>query len=403
MRLAEIMALRQDVCAGVLVTLTERCPLHCAHCSFAAGLRGRHLDADHLLRFVSTLDRRRPPQLLMLTGGEPLLRPDLVARTALAANTAGTRTAVLTGAFFARGGDIPAPIRRAARAVDHLSLSLDVFHEREVPRADVFEVLRALLRDGTATSLHVTGTGPDDPYLAEVTAQVETEFGEDVPMLVAGVQPLGRAASWAQAVPVADGSVAPCATAAWPVIAVDGVVVACCNQDVVDGRMRPDHLVLGDIARSDWADVQERAQARPVLRMVRTVGPLHIAARAQANCASHLAAAAPATGTTDTAPHQLSPAVPHQPSDSPARQLPIASVTHPAPPPSPTPSEPGSYCGTCHLLPHSPGALAWATRAGSGPVGELLQAAARDRSGGPQALLRRHGIPRYAHLVGGEA
>ncbi|MGI5499781.1 radical SAM protein [Lentzea sp. CA-135723] len=369
MRLAEIMALRQDVCAGVLVTLTERCPLHCAHCSFAAGLRGRHLNADHLLRFVTTFAERRPPQVLMLTGGEPLLRPDLVARTAWAANAAGTRTAVLTGAFFARGGDLPAPIRRAARAVDHFSLSLDVFHEREVARADVFEVLRTLLRDGTATSLHVTGSGADDPYLAEVTAQVEAEFGEDVPMLVAAVQPIGRAASWAGASAVADDSVAPCATAAWPVVAVDGVVVACCNQDVVDGRMRPDHLVLGDIASDDWAEVQERAQGRPVLRMVRTVGPLHIATRAQANCAT---APHVSTGSATAAP---------------------AAGNH----------IPTGYCGSCHHLADSPAALDWASRAGSGPVGELLQAAALDRSGGPQALLRRHGIPRYAHLVGGEA
>ncbi|MFD4672441.1 radical SAM protein [Lentzea sp. NPDC058450] len=377
MRLAEIMALRQDVCAGVLVTLTERCPLHCAHCSFAAGLRGRHLDAEHLLRFVGTFDQRRPPQILMLTGGEPLLRPDLVTRTAYAANAAGTRTAVLTGAFFARGGDLPAPIRRAARAVDHFSLSLDVFHEQEVARADVFEVLRALLRDGTATSLHVTGSGADDPYLAEVTAQVEAEFGEDVPMLVAGVQPIGRAASWARAVTAADDSVAPCATAAWPVIAVDGVVVACCNQDVVDGRTRPDHLVLGDIATSDWASVQERAQERPMLRMVRTVGPLHIATRATASCAAFT----PANGTTLTQP---------TPTGTPV-------------PPALTSLAPTDYCGTCHLLSDSPAALSWASRTGSGPVGELLQAAALHDSGDPQALLRRHGIPRYAHLVGGEA
>ncbi|WP_439657419.1 radical SAM protein [Lentzea sp. HUAS TT2] len=347
MRLAEIMTLRQDVCAGVLVTLTERCPLHCAHCSFSAGLRGRHLDADALLRFVGTCTPQRRPDLLMLTGGEPLLRPALVEATARAARASGTRTAVLTGAFFARGGEMPGPIRRAAQAVDHLSLSIDVFHEREVAREDVFGVLRLLLRDGIATSLHVTGAGADDPYLAEVTAQVHAEFGADVPMLVSGVQPIGRAASWASATPVEGDGAAPCATAAWPVIAVDGAILACCNQDVVDARARPDHLVLGDITTTSWPEVHEQAQA-PVLRMIRTVGPVHITNRA----------------------------------NSPART---------------------GYCGTCHHLADVPGALDWAERTGSGPVGELLQAAAIRRSGGPEALLRRHGISRYAHLVGGDS
>lgn len=348
MRLGEIMALRQNVCAGVLVTLTERCPLHCAHCSFSAGLRGRQLDADRLLTFVGTCTPRCRPELLMLTGGEPLLRPGLVERTARAAKAVGTRTAVLTGAFFARGGQIPAPVRRAARAVDHLSLSVDVFHEREVAREDVFDVLRTLLRAGIATSLHVTGTGADDPYLAEITAQVRAAFGADVPMLVSGVQPIGRAASWAGAHPPASDAPAPCATAAWPVITVDGAIVACCNQDVVDGRVRPDHLMLGDIATTTWQAVRDRAQERPVLRMIRTVGPVHIANRVET------------PGCAD-------------------------------------------YCGTCHRLGDSPAAVDWATRAGSGPVGELLQAAAIRRSGGPEALLRRHGIGRYAHLVGGDA
>ncbi|CAM3514371.1 radical SAM protein [Kibdelosporangium persicum] len=344
MRLAEMMALRQEICAGLLVTLTERCPLHCAHCSASAALNGRHLDGVALLRFVRTFTAQCRPDVVMLTGGEPLLRPRLVVETARAAKAAGTRTAVLSGAFFAGDGRIPASIRPAIQAVDHVSLSLDVFHEREVARQDVFAVLRTLLRHGITTSLHITGTSSDDPYLSEVTAEVTRIFGTDVPMLVSEFKPIGRAAAWARATPQADSSAAPCAMAAWPVVTVDAAVVVCCNQDVVDGRTRPDHLRLGVLATSTWPEVHERAHSSPVLRMIRTVGPLHIA-----RC-----------GGTDLA----------------------------------------DYCGSCQRL--APAALDWATQAGTGPAGELLQAVAvrNGQMGGPRALLRRHGVARYAHLVG---
>ena len=354
MRLADMMALRQTIGAGLLVTVTERCPLHCAHCSSASLARGRQLDEADLLRFLGTFGPDCRPEVLMLTGGEPLTRPGLVVAAARAARAAGTRTVVLSGAFFARGGVLPDPVRRVARAVDHFSLSLDAFHEREIARRDVFTVLRRLLDEGVATSLHLVGDGPEDPYLAEVTAQVLDRFGEAVPMLVGRIRPVGRAAAWARPAAAPDGTAAaPCAMAAWPVVTVDGRVSACCNQDVVDGRARPDHLQLGDLATATWREVSDLAHRRPVLRMIRTVGPVHIADRS---------------------------AVPDGPPAT-------------------------DYCGTCHRLGDSPEALRWARLAGAGPGGELLQAAAvrAGQAGGPAALLRRHGSGRHAHLVGDPA
>lgn len=348
MRLADMMARRQTICAGLLVTLTERCPLHCAHCSFASTATGRQLDAAALLAFVGTFTPDCRPDVLLLTGGEPLLRPRLVAEVAAAARAAGTATAVLSGAFFARGGELPAAIRRVAGSVDHLSLSLDVFHEREVARADVFAVLHDLLRLGVATSLHVVGTGPDDPYVAGLTEEVVATFGDDVPLLVGGISPIGRATAWAARPAAVDGGpVLPCDMAAWPVVTVDGTVTACCHQSVVDGPDRPDHLRLGHVGSSTWPAVYERARELPLLRMIRTVGPLHIAERAG--------------GAGD-----------------------------------------GDYCGTCRRLGDMPGAVEWATRAGGGVAGKLLQEAAIrwGTAGGPAALLRRHGGGRYADLVG---
>ncbi|MFI6349185.1 radical SAM protein [Streptomyces sp. NPDC050560] len=353
MRLAKLMALRPVVGAGLLVTLTDRCPLSCAHCSVSATRAGRHLDAAALLRFLRTFTADRRPEVLMLTGGEPLLRPSLVADAARAAREAGTRTAVLSGAFFAAAPALPAAVRRAARAVDHFSLSLDAFHEREIPRSDVLRALEGLLALGVATSLHVLAAGPRDTYPDEVAEQVRRRFGDAVPLLVSEVRRVGRGAALPghparPPLPLA-GSAAPCAMAAWPVVASDGTLTACCEQRAVDGPRRPGHLVLGNIRETGWPETVERTAQRPLLRAVRVLGPVETAANSGA------------------------PAGP-------------------------------DACGTCHQLGARPEAAAWAGRAMGGLVGDLLQSTAVRRltDAGPAALVARHGSPRHAHLVGSE-
>ena len=133
MELDELVSLRPVPAAGLLVAVTNRCPLACAHCSASSTPAGQEPDAAALTGFVDSFRTGRAPRVLMLTGGEPLLRPGLVAALARRARPAGTRTAVLTGAFFAVRDGLADPVLDVIDAVDHFSVSIDAFHEREVP------------------------------------------------------------------------------------------------------------------------------------------------------------------------------------------------------------------------------------------------------------------------------
>ncbi|MGW3263822.1 radical SAM protein [Streptomyces sp. NPDC001056] len=349
MELTEFMGLRPVPCAGLLLTLTRRCPLGCAHCSTSSTARGEEPDAEQLLRFARSFTADDRPEVVMLTGGEPLLLPDLAYELATLVRAVGSRSVLLSGMFFARGGRVPPPVMRAVTAVDHFSASLDAFHEREIPRRDVFRAVRQVLEAGIAVSFHLVGTGPRDPYLADVTTAIRREFADRVPMLVNEVRPVGRAAAWAAAGtrrPAADRAL-PCAMAAWPVVAFDGAVLACCNQQAVDRRPVPGHLSLGHIAEDDWATVRRRSLSSPVLRMVRAVGPAHLYHR-------------------------------HAPG-----------------------ADEFGYCVGCRSLPAHPDVVAGAVRDASGLVGELLdrEAARTQADAGPVELLRRYGCPPYADLV----
>jgi hypothetical protein len=208
-------------------------------------------------------------------------------------------------------------------------------------------LLRVVLRAGTPVSLHLVGAGPDDQYLAGLTDAVRRTFGDEVPMLVNTVRAVGRAAAWASASSsLARGTlpVLPCAMAAWPVVARDGTVVACCNQSTVDLRPVPAHLRLGHIDTEDWAAVRGRTLSSPVLRAIRVTGPAYL------------------LDGTDT--------------------------------------EVG-YCAGCRQLGAHRGALATALAVGAGAVGELLDrhSARVQADAGAVAFLRRYGCAPYADLV----
>ncbi|MCW2940332.1 MAG: Radical domain protein [Actinomycetia bacterium] len=350
MELAEIIGLRPQPAAGLLMALTRRCPMRCAHCSTDSSMTGRDPDQEPFLRFVRSFTRRDRPDALLLTGGEPLLLPGLVTQIVAAAHDAGTRCAVLTGAFFARSARIPAAILSVVDVVDHFSVSTDAFHEREISRTDVFRLLRQVLDAGTPVSIHTVGAGDDDPYLADLIRDVTRAFGSMVPILVNAIRPVGRASGLPGLSAAGGGSPDPrralsCAMAAWPVVAPDGEIVACCNQSVVDRRPVPRHLSLGHVTTDDWAVVRNRVLASPILRAIRTVGPSHILARAGA--------------------------------------------------------PEGGYCAGCRGLGEDPAAAAEAVRIGAGVAGRLLadHAAHIQVAAGPVAFVRRHGCARYADLV----
>jgi pyruvate-formate lyase-activating enzyme len=287
--LVDLLAHRLLPGAGVSLALTRRCPLSCAHCATNSMMSSEQVAGAVLLRFVDTFGTQDPPQLLAMSGGEPLLRPRLVQELAERAHAVGTASTVLSGVFFARGrGRIPAAIQAAIDELDHFSVSLDVFHEREVPRANVLRVLDTVLAGGTDVSIQVVGLSADDPYLEEVTDEVRRVFDDRVPMFVNTVKARGRAADWLDAplpAPLEQASADPCMLASWPLVGWDGTITACGNDDVVDGPA-PEHLRLGHAATDGWPQIQARCRASSMVRAIRLYGPEQMAERfaAAATC-----------------------------------------------------------------------------------------------------------------------
>jgi pyruvate-formate lyase-activating enzyme len=294
MHLVDVLSLRPVPAAGVTVGITRRCPLHCAHCSTSSTMTSEEGAADMLVAFVESFGVEDRPEILAMSGGEAMLRPRLVRDLAERARSVGTRSVALSGMFFASSGRVPSPIKEAIDALDHFSASIDAFHEREVSRINVLRVLDSLLADGKDVSIHVCGRDADDPYLESVIEEVQRAFDGKVPMFVNCVSSFGRAREWFRRdAHIRRESVEPnpCGSAAWPLVAFDGTVVACGNDDVVIGPP-PEHLRLGHIGTDDWAAIRARCVNFSTIRAIRLFGPEYLADRVSARasaCAGYCA------------------------------------------------------------------------------------------------------------------
>src|SRR5262245_38411923 len=89
--LADIVRLRPLADAGLLMALTRRCPLSCAHCSTSSTMTAEQAGTAALLRFTRSFTAEDRPDVVMFTGGEPLLRPRLVIDLAAAVRRVGAR------------------------------------------------------------------------------------------------------------------------------------------------------------------------------------------------------------------------------------------------------------------------------------------------------------------------
>ena len=286
MHLMEMFQRRREPAAGLFMALTRRCPLLCDHCSTNSSLMSEEHPERLFTNLARTFTLGSHPEYLLLTGGEPLLRTGLVRELITLAHAVGTKVYLLSGVYYARRPEIPAAIEDAIAAVDHFAVSLDVFHERQVPRQATLAVLRSALERGQDVSIQTVGRGADDPYLADVTAHVRREFGDRVPMLVGYLGASGRIQP--RSLPPdhpADVSLlmeaeepSPCDMATWPVVTFNGTIAGCCNQQVVDGPV-PQHLALGVGATTPWSDVAERVRHAAMLRALRLYGPQYLARR----------------------------------------------------------------------------------------------------------------------------
>ncbi len=282
MHLSEILQIRSSPGQCCFLSITRKCPLHCAHCATESSMEAmEELEEEDILRFVDTFSED-PPQILFLTGGEALTRPSLVHKIALKAKDWGVKVHVTSGMFFAKEPLLSPSLSKIIEGLSHFTASVDSFHEAQVSREKVFRSLKTILDMGISVSIQTLARENHDPYVKDLVRDTERCFGSNVPIFLAPLVSSGRASSWVSCQIKkleTPGEIHPCSLASWPVVNFQGNIVACCHDSITKNQQTPSHLCLGNIRNTTWKEVKHQMIHSTYLRALRTYGPLYLASQ----------------------------------------------------------------------------------------------------------------------------
>jgi hypothetical protein len=274
--LQEMLRWRSVPLAGLFVVVSAKCPLLCAHCSVESLMRSPDSSEGELTKFLESIGPNGPLKYVLFTGGEPLLFPRRVEKLIEALKPSGVGTSMLTGLFFAQRGDgtPPKSMWKALDQIGHLTVSLDKFHEVQVPHSQVMRFLKWGLNRGMRLSVQVTHVAGDD-YGQRAAAEVHEVFSGEVEVFEGSLRPLGRGAALGHA---SAGSVTDeprgCSVLSWPVVRVDGQVVRCCSYEATESAVPAAHLKMGNITSDSWDDLCSIFLEPPIIPAIRACGPL---------------------------------------------------------------------------------------------------------------------------------
>lgn len=247
--LAEADRIRSQPGRAVLLYLTDRCPVGCAHCSVSALPRGPRPDPALFGRLVDELCQLDRIRLVGISGGEPFTEPAALAAATDRLAAAGKRLVLYTSGYW--GGDdgtVPGWTREVLARASCVVLSTDTYHAARIAEPRYLAALRATADAGTWIAVQVIGTAAQ---LAEaerlLTRALGASWRDRAEIRATELLTRGRAARARRgpgqagrpgepALPAQGGDLSGrCLLARAPVVRYDGRLTACCNEDVITG------------------------------------------------------------------------------------------------------------------------------------------------------------------------
>jgi len=250
--------------------VTRRCNMTCAHCSVESNPHVKDEPSLDELRQRVTAIAEAGAHLLLLTGGEPMLRQSDVLALIRHARRKGLNVTIATNGFWggtaAQAERIVRRLRRAGLLT--LTISPDRYH---APFQDIsysLNIARAAKAQGLPLNVNLTRAGTDRDLDQVVTAFEESPAIRDhVRVRFFDVQPVGRARNLVQLRSENEGS---CAACRLPGITDDGRVTACNGPSYFAAETSP--LSVGSLATHSLSELFNKHAADPILDTIRAFG-----------------------------------------------------------------------------------------------------------------------------------
>jgi hypothetical protein len=273
--LAEVELARRTRGRSVLLFITDRCPVGCAHCSVDSRADSPSIsDFDLFEQIVDAICARPEIQVVGISGGEPFVERRGLTLASLRVADAGKDLVLYTSGVWAKSNQAPAWILDVIALSSCVFLSTDAFHAEQIADEQFIRTARTISRAGVPIVVQVlddgrmierahgllnAAFGGSWPEHAEVNLIPPLPYGRGKTVFMRGTGRPGR-------------EYQPCSVAAAPVIRYDGRIAGCCNENVITGA-GPERLRRTCNSGEEMDAAIEHFGTDPFLGAIGGVGP----------------------------------------------------------------------------------------------------------------------------------
>jgi pyruvate-formate lyase-activating enzyme len=270
---AEVDLARATPGKSILLFITDRCPVGCAHCSVDSRVDSPKIEDWELFGSVIRAVCAHSAHVVGISGGEPFTERRGLSQATAAFDDAGKDVVIYTSGVWAKTDGLAPWVRSVLARCSCVVLSTDAFHQATVYEERFVTAARQLANEGVWVIVQALDI---DDTLDHTRALLERAFGSShgdyaelrpIPPL-----PYGRAAHlFAQHAHTRGDAFGVCTSLAAPVVRYDGLLKACCNEQVIMGK-GPQVLQGAVINADDAAAVLAAFEEEPRLHAMRTMG-----------------------------------------------------------------------------------------------------------------------------------
>lgn len=251
--------------------LTRRCNIACGHCSVESSPAVRDpAPTEQELLDVLQQAASAGVNAIQLTGGEPMLREQLVLRLTREALRLGMRPMLTTNGFW--GGTPALALARLQALLDaglsRLTVSFDRHHAEHQGPGPAVNIVRAGERLGIPVNINVTRLR-DESGLEDIVAPFAALPAARLRFY--DVQPVGAAARSVDADAWRGETSGFCSACDSPALTDDGRLIACNGPAYFTPAGHP--LQLGSLREQSLATLLAAHRDDPLLETIRTLGP----------------------------------------------------------------------------------------------------------------------------------
>jgi MoaA/NifB/PqqE/SkfB family radical SAM enzyme len=262
--------------SNIGLMLTYKCTVACPHCIVEAGPhRKEEMRLEHSLAWIEQASAYRHGHIkgLALTGGEPFYNLENLARISAYGEALGLIISVVTNAVWASTKDIALNVLSRLPAIQMISISTDVYHQKSIPFDCVKNAVWAARELGRLYNIAVCTENEEDRQYQKIIEDLKT-IGEADKIRVSIIFPAGRAQKRGRGFnyrTTLEPTVGACSVASSPVIFPDGSVIACIGPLLTLPPVHP--MFLGNLTREALPEILDRSELNPVLHTIRAWGP----------------------------------------------------------------------------------------------------------------------------------